>query len=129
VTLHTASYRNWRQDLGAPVVTSLQVPRWLPEAEHWPRLWAASPRWAYFRAPAAEFDKAYLAQLDRHGAKQIAGLLAAIARHSGAGRLVLLCFRGRPRRLPPVPVRRLVARRHRRAGHRNHLTDAGQAGT
>jgi hypothetical protein len=96
VTLHTASYRAWRPGLGAPVVTSLQVPRWLPEAEDWPQLWAASPRWAYFSAPAVEFDKCYLAQLDRAGPKQIAGVLAEIANVSGAARLVLLCFEADP---------------------------------
>ena len=97
--LYTSSYAAWRPEFGAPVVTSLTTPKWLPEAATWPKLWPATPRWAYFRAE--DFDRHYVAQLERYGARQIARRLAEIAR-SGfaepADRLVLLCweFSGAP---------------------------------
>ncbi len=64
--LITASYRTWRPGTGSPVVTSLTVPRWKPEAAAWPRCWELTPRWAYFKAEPAEFDaSAYEAPSDR----------------------------------------------------------------
>ena len=93
--LFTASYRAWQPALGCPVRSSLTAPRWITGASSWPQLWPATPRWAYFDAPADEFAERYMAQLDRHGAREIARRLAEIAR-SGfaepADRLVLLCY-------------------------------------
>jgi len=37
--IHTSSYRAFRPDMGTPVVTSLGLPRWRPEAQDWPRCW------------------------------------------------------------------------------------------
>jgi hypothetical protein len=95
VRLFTSSYGAWRPELGAPVVTSLTTPKWLPEAASWPRLWPVTPRWSYFHASEQEFDRQYIAQLDRYGAQQIARRMTQIAR-SGfaepADRLVLLCW-------------------------------------
>jgi hypothetical protein len=91
--LRTSSYAAWRPEFGAPVVTSLTTPKWLPEAKTWPKLWPATPRWSYFHA--SDFDRHYIAQLERYGARQIARRLAEIAR-SGfaepADRLVLMCW-------------------------------------
>jgi hypothetical protein len=95
VELFTASYSAWRPEQGAPVVTSLTTPKWLPEAKSWPRLWPATPRWSYFRASEQEFDRQYVAQLERYGAQQIARRLAEIARTGfaePAERLVCLCW-------------------------------------
>jgi hypothetical protein len=99
--LFTASYRAWRPEHGAPVVTSLTTPKWLPEAKSWPKLWPATPRWSYFRASNDEFNRQYLAQLERYGAEQIAARLAEIARSAFAEpieRLVLLCWETDPAR-------------------------------
>jgi len=94
-TLFTSSYREWRPEHGAPVVISLQTPRWLPEAKSWPKLWPATPRWSYFHASAEEYDRQFTAQLERCGVQAIARRLAEIA-SSGfaepAERLVLLCW-------------------------------------
>jgi hypothetical protein len=90
-TLHTASYRAWRPWLGQPVVTSLQVPKWIDGAADWPQLWPACPRWSYFRS--ADFDRIYTAQLTRYGPKAIAGRLAEITRQAGRPDcLLLLCW-------------------------------------
>jgi hypothetical protein len=97
-TLYVSSYRAWTPRFGSPVVTSLTRPKWLPEAADWPSLWPVTPRWAYFRAGPAEYERAYLAQLDRHGAKRIAEHLAGITRATGASRLVLLCWEADPGR-------------------------------
>jgi hypothetical protein len=89
----TASYRAWTPGLGQPVVTSLTRPKWLPEAADWPNLWPVTPRWSFFRAEPAEFERAYIAQLNRYGPKAIAECLAEITRQTGRpDRLVLLCW-------------------------------------
>jgi hypothetical protein len=117
--LHTCSYRAWRPELGQPVRTSLGKPKWLlPEAASWPVLWEATPRSDYFDASAAEFDRRYIGQLERYGARRIARRLGEIAHQTGAGVLLLCCFRGRARAVPPLPVQRLLATGHRRTHHR-----------
>jgi Protein of unknown function, DUF488 len=92
-TLHTASYRAWTPRLGQPVVTSLMLPGWIPEAQSWPRLWSVAPTWAQFAMKdPAEFEESYLARLERLGAQKVARALHAIARETGADALVLLCW-------------------------------------
>lgn len=94
--LFTCSYRAFRPELGAPVVASLLVPKWLgDEARWWPRLWEATPRWAYVKAEPAEFTAAYLAQLERYGPERIARRLAKIASDEftePVEKLCLLCW-------------------------------------
>jgi hypothetical protein len=95
VQFATASYRTWRPGAGSPVVASLTTPRWRPEAASWPRCWALCPRWAWFHAPADEFDRQYLAQLERYGVERIHAELARIAAEAyeaPSERLVLCCF-------------------------------------
>jgi Protein of unknown function, DUF488 len=90
--LHTSSYRTWRPGMGFPVVASLLVPKWLPEAAEWPRCWVVTPQWSYWRAEWPEpFREHYVAQLDRHGPRKIARVLERIAREHQAPRLTLLC--------------------------------------
>jgi hypothetical protein len=92
-TLCTASYRAWRPWPGStPVVTSLTRPNWIPEAAGWPALWPVTPRWSYFRAGPEEFERRYVSQLERYGAKRIVCELALITRQTGASTLVLLCW-------------------------------------
>jgi hypothetical protein len=50
------------------------------------------PRWRYFKAEPAEFDREYICQLDRLGPAKIARALEAIATEAKADSLVLLCF-------------------------------------
>lgn len=95
VRLFTTSYAAWRPEHGAPVVTSLTTPKWLPEAKSWPRLWPATPRWSYFHSSEQQFDLAYVSQLQRYGVQQIAKRLTQIARTGfaePAERLCLLCW-------------------------------------
>jgi hypothetical protein len=99
----TSSYTAWRPQFGTPVVTSLMLPRWIPEAKEWPRCSLISPKWSYFtrkadrtEATAEQFRQCYLAQLDRHGPAKISRELAAIAAEHQAERLVLLCFETAP---------------------------------
>ena len=91
----TSSFGAWRPEHGTPVVTSLGTPKWMPEARTWPKLWPACPRWSYFKASFDEFDRAFIAQLERYGARAIAARMAEIARDAFAepsDRLVLLCW-------------------------------------
>jgi hypothetical protein len=95
VELLTASYGAWsrRPDMGCPVVCSLLLPKSIPEAEGFPRLWAATPRWSYWRAGwPDEFARHFEAQLRHYGARRIARELAQIAHTRQAPRLVLCCF-------------------------------------
>jgi hypothetical protein len=97
IQIFTGSYRTWRPELGAPVVASLLVPKWLlPQSADWPRLWAATPRWHYFKAEQVDFDRLFLAQLETYGPERIARQLADISKASGSPeRLVLLCWEDR----------------------------------
>jgi Protein of unknown function, DUF488 len=96
-TLFTSSFVRWRPEHGQPVSIALRRPtRLIPETATWPQCWPVTPRWSYFRAPHAEFDEAYVAQLDRYGAAYIAKALQQIARQTGAERLVLCCYEPRP---------------------------------
>jgi hypothetical protein len=116
VELFTSSYRAWRPGMGSPVVTSLLTPRWLPQAAEWPRCWEITPRWAWFHAEPAEFERQYLAQLARYGPQRISRSLHRIAREAfmePAGRLVLCCFEARPSAMSPLAIRQLAARRDR----------------
>jgi hypothetical protein len=99
VRFFTASYSAWsrRPDMGHPVVCSLLVPKWLPEAEQFPRLWAATPRWSYWRSGwPDEFRGHFEAQLRQYGVQRIARRIQQIATEAGAERLVLLCFEADP---------------------------------
>jgi hypothetical protein len=82
--------------MGQAVVTSRGLPRWrLAEAETWPRAWLLTPASSYFDAPDEEFERQYLAQLDRHGPAKIARLLERIATATSASSLLLLCHEHR----------------------------------
>jgi hypothetical protein len=98
VRVYTASYGAWRPEHGVPVVASLTVPKWLPEASSWPRYWPVTPRWAYFYSSAEEYERAFLAQLERYGARRIARELAQIARQQDAESLALCCWESSPDR-------------------------------
>lgn len=91
----TASYGSWRPGTGSPVAISLTRPRWRPEAAGWPQCWLLCPRWAWFRAEPAEFDRQYLAQLERYGVERIHAALARIAAEAyeaPSERLCLICW-------------------------------------
>jgi hypothetical protein len=95
VELLTASYGSWRPGAGSPVSISLTTPRWRPEAADWPQCWALCPRWRFFHAEPAEFDRQYLAQLERYGVGRIHAALAKIAREAyeaPSQRLALCCW-------------------------------------
>lgn len=93
--LLTASYGSWRPGTGSPVAISLTTPRWRPEAADWPQCYELCPRWRYFHAPAAEFEAAYVAQLEGFGVQLIHAALTWIAREAyeaPSERLVLCCW-------------------------------------
>jgi hypothetical protein len=73
--------------MGLPIVASLQLPKWIPDAANWPRCWLITPRWSYFRA--ADWSVQYVSQLERFGVQRIARELEAIARDNDADRLVV----------------------------------------
>ena len=91
----TTSFGAWRPGSGSPVSIALTTPKWRPEAASWPRCWALTPRWAWFRAEPDEFDRQYLAQLERYGVAGIHERLARIAAEAyqePSARLVLICW-------------------------------------
>ena len=90
--LFSASYRAYQPDMGTPVVISLGLPRWRPEAEQWDRCWLLAPTSAMFHeADDAEFTRLYVERLARFGPAKIARTLERIAQEHDAERLVLLC--------------------------------------
>jgi len=90
--LATASYRAFRPGWGTPVVTSLGLPRWRPEAATWPRCWLVTPTPTLFGLDDwAEFEQGYLARLASIGPRKIARVLERIACEYQAERIVLLC--------------------------------------
>jgi Protein of unknown function, DUF488 len=95
--LFTCSYRAYQQEMGQAVAISLGLPKFLPEAEDWPRFWLATPRWSYFKS-GPEFPGHYRAQLDRYGPAKVTRVLEQIAREHHAGRLVLMCHEADPER-------------------------------
>jgi Domain of unknown function DUF488 len=93
--LCTASYRAFQPGWGQPVVTSLGLPRWRPEAAQWPRCWLLTPTPSLFRTEDwDEFRTGYLGRLDGFGPRKVARTLERIARGHRAGCLVLLCHEG-----------------------------------
>jgi Protein of unknown function, DUF488 len=95
--LYTCSYRRFRADMGVPVITSLGLPSWRPEAREWPRCWLLTPTPALFREPDDDvFAAGYAARLERFGAAKIARTLEKIAREHQAARLILLCHEADP---------------------------------
>lgn len=93
--LFTASYRNWQRvssSGAAPVVISLTVPKWLPEAKTWPRVYRLCPRWSYFHASPADFDRQYVDQLESFGVPSIRDRLHSLGRELEADALALMCW-------------------------------------
>lgn len=88
--LHTCAYGALRPGMGLPVVASLGLPKWIPEAATWPRLWLLTPRPAYLRAPDSQ--QQYLAQIQRYGVQRISRALEHIAREHEAEHLLIMCF-------------------------------------
>jgi hypothetical protein len=90
--LFTCSYRSYRPWYGQAVAISLGLPRWLEDAQQWPRCWLLTPTPALFREPDDEkFAAGYTARLERFGAAKIARTLERIAAEHQAEALVLLC--------------------------------------
>jgi hypothetical protein len=90
-TLWTASFQSFRSGLGQPVSIALALPRWRDDCQNWPACHLLTPRWAYFNAPAEEFDAEYVSQLQRFGVPRIRAVLERIAVEHEADRLVLIC--------------------------------------
>jgi hypothetical protein len=90
ILLATCSFADFKPSLGRPVRISLGRPKWplryeLPDVTFWP----LTPRSDYFRAPPEEFDRRYLARLDRVGAERRREQFRVL----DDGRpLILLCF-------------------------------------
>jgi uncharacterized protein YeaO (DUF488 family) len=83
----TSSYRDYRPSMGRPVVVSLSVPRWMPQARQWARLEAATPRGWYFHASDEEFEREYMAQIERHRDE----IIEALRELEAEGPVTLLC--------------------------------------
>jgi len=101
--LFTCSYRAFRPDMGQPVVCSLGLPKWRPEAAEWPRCHLLTPTWPMFNAvretgDSEAFAAAYAARLERFSVQRIARTLEGIARAHQADNLVLLCHEADPER-------------------------------
>jgi hypothetical protein len=81
--------------MGFPVACSLLLPGWLPEAQDFPRCWAITPRFSWWREPWPErFWVHYRAQLETYGVPRIAEILHKIGAEQE--RIVLLCHESDP---------------------------------
>jgi len=92
----TCSYTGYRREMGTPVRISRTAPRWakLPSERfgtftRWPAVAGLMPDKAYADAPAEEFARRYLTQLDEQAD---AVELELTALHGLYGPLVLCCF-------------------------------------
>jgi hypothetical protein len=93
--LATASYRAWHPGFaGQPVVTSLTLPRWLPEAADWPKARIITPSWHDFKA--GDWAERYRERIEEYGVCRITTELEEIAADCGADLLVLMCFEADP---------------------------------
>jgi uncharacterized protein YeaO (DUF488 family) len=95
-TLFTSSYRAYRPDMGQAVVTSLGLPKWMPEAQTFPRCWLLTPTGKMFHAvreskDTEAFAREYEQRLEAFGIPRIGRTLERIARQYDAESLVLLC--------------------------------------
>jgi hypothetical protein len=89
--IRTSCFRNYRPSMGQPVVIALRTPKWMPQAEQWPKVGRLMPKWSYFNADDATFEREYIAQLERYGVASIRQRLEQVAAETGAQTLVLLC--------------------------------------
>ena len=92
-SLSTCNYHDWTEDMGAAIKTSIGGPRWWP-AEKTALLTYChdlAPRYSYFKAAADEFERQYLAQLERRGVPRFEEIFAELAEKTGQSSLVLLC--------------------------------------
>ena len=95
--LFTCSYHEYRGEMGVGVRTSLGKPKYLKTAvDDWPTLPAATPHGSYFHAENSEFDRRFLAQLEKHGIQAITEQLERIREARHIRPLVLLCFEWKP---------------------------------
>lgn len=94
--IRTSCFRSFRPSMGQPVVIALRTPKWMPQAKEWPECHLLTPRWRYFTADDATFEREYEAQLDRFGPEKIRRALEKIAAETGARTLVLLCHEADP---------------------------------
>ena len=91
--LATCSFADFRPEMGRPIRISLARPKYRTSIESDDRLSDLTPHPSYFRAPAEEFDRRYLAQLDRVGVERLRQRFQAL----DDGRpLILLCFERHP---------------------------------
>jgi hypothetical protein len=87
------SYRAWRPGFdGLAVRASLGTPKWIGQAAEWPFMPELAPEGWYFRAEPAKFERLFIAQLERYGARHIARRLHEIGRIHQAGLVVVCCF-------------------------------------
>lgn len=91
--LATCSFADYRPEMGRPIRISLARPKYRTSIESDDRLSALTPHPSYFRASPEEFDRRYLAQLDRVGVERLRRQFQAL----DDGRpLILLCFEWHP---------------------------------
>jgi hypothetical protein len=80
--------------MGRPIRISLARPKYRTLIESDDRLWDLTPHPSYFRSSPEEFDRLYVAQLDRVGVERLRQQFRVL----DDGRpLILLCFERNPR--------------------------------
>lgn len=88
-TMATCSFADYRPEMGKPIRISLGRPKYRTLIESDDRLWALTPRSDYFHAAPEEFDRRYVAQLDRVGVERLREQFEAF---DDGQPLILLCF-------------------------------------
>lgn len=90
----TCNYREFEEEMGLGVRTSLGVPKFWPQARTRTlvRMEELTPRGWYFNASPEVFDQRYYEQLNAIGPTALHQKFGQIARTARAEKLVLLCF-------------------------------------
>ena len=96
-TIHTASYRAYREEMGQAVIISRGLPRWrMSEAAGWPRCWLLTPTPELLDDTDEEFAAGYVQRLERFGPQKISRTLEQLAADHDAEHLLLLCHEPDP---------------------------------
>lgn len=91
-TLATCSWFEFKDEMGAPIRTSLGFPRWKNPPVPAAYVTELTPRGSYFKAEHDEFTRQFLAQLDRYGVDQLYAKFVELSNFVSGQPLVFLCF-------------------------------------
>lgn len=92
VELATSRYRDFDKRMGVPVRITLGRPRMLLAYDLLEEIRLLAPTPSEFKLRGDEFDKVYVARLEKIGVVRLRSIFEEMSERHGGRRLVLLCF-------------------------------------